>query len=185
VPIIAAETNVFPDDLLDRPLDDSPDRCWWAVYTKARQEKALARDLLKHEVPFYLPLVPKDNLIRGRRVRSIIPLFSGYVFVFGCQQERTRVLMTNRVSRILPVPDQEGLLSDLGQVWTLIEADAPLTIERRLKPGQRVRVKSGAMKGVEGKVVSRRASCRLLVAVHFLQQGVSVEIDDYMLEPLR
>ena len=38
--------------------------------------------------------------------------------------------------------------------------------------------------GMEGTVTSRRGACRLLVAINFLQQGVSVAIDDYMLEPL-
>ena len=42
---------------------------------KSRQEKSLARQLLGMEVPFYLPLIPKTTLIRGRRFTSQIPLF--------------------------------------------------------------------------------------------------------------
>ena len=183
MPILAAETVLYPDHLFDDFVDDFS-RCWWVVYTKARQEKALARQLLGHEIPFYLPLVAKDNSIRGRRVRSHVPLFNGYVFLFGTEEERVQTLTTNRVSRILPVDDQECLVGDLKQVRHLIETDAPLTIERRLMPGRRVRVKTGAMMGLEGIVTSRRGDSRLLVAVNFLQQGVSVAIDDFMLEPL-
>ena len=128
--------------------------------------------------------VPKDNHIRGKRVRSYIPLFTGYVFLFGTEADRIRALATNRVARILPVADQEELRNDLRQVHHLIESDAPLTIERRLMPGRRVRVIAGAMAGLEGKVTARRSGCRLFVAVNMLQQGVSVAIDDYMLEPI-
>ena len=43
-------------------------------------------------------------------------------------------------------------------------------------------MKTGALRGLEGVVVKRHSKCRLLVAVNYLQQGVSVEIDDCALE---
>ena len=185
MPILAAETSIFPENLFELAEPEPPDRNWLAVYTKARQEKAMARQLVAREIPFYLPLVAKNSSSsRGRRVRSFVPLFNGYIFLFGTEEERVGALTTNRISRILPVEDQPQLCQDLMQVYHLIEADAPLTIERRIMPGRRVRVKAGAMMGMEGTVTSRRGACRLLVAINFLQQGVSVAIDDYMLEPL-
>ena len=120
-----------------------PDRRWWAVYTKSRQEKALARHLIGHQVPFYLPLIPKDNIIRSRRVRSHVPLFSGYIFLFGSEEERVTTLTTNRISRILPVADQDQLRRDLANVHGLIDRNAPLAVEQRLTPGDPVRIKSG------------------------------------------
>ena len=63
-------------------------------------------------------------------------------------------------------------------------SDAPLTVERRLVPGNRVRVRHGPLAGIEGVVLTRRGNTQLLVAVNFLQQGASVEIDDYVLEPI-
>ena len=186
MPILEKETSVFPDNLLEQPEPEpgSSERQWWAIFTKARQEKALARDLLAYQIPFYLPLVPKENRIRGRLVQSYIPLFSGYVFLYGCDDERVRSLTTNRISRILPVVDQLQLRTDLMHLHHLIEVDTPLTIERRLEPGNRVRIKNGPMLGLEGVVTQRRGKRRLLVAVQFLQNGVSVEIDDFMVEPL-
>lgn len=184
MPIHPAETSIFPEDLLEASPPEPSERCWQVIYTKARQEKALARELLKYEVPFYLPLVPKDRMIRNKRVRSHLPVFAGYVFLFGSEEERVQALKTNRISRILSVDDQEQLAHDLAQIRRLIAADAPLTIERRLMPGRRVRVKSGVMLGLEGTVLSRRGDTRLLVAINFLQQGASVAIDDFMLEPI-
>jgi hypothetical protein len=40
------------------------------------------------------------------------------------------------------------------------------------------------MMGMEGIIVKRRGRTRLLVAVSFLQQGVSIEIDSYLVEPI-
>lgn len=184
MPILDREQSQFPENLLTGLADRVGSRQWWVVYTKARQEKAFARQLVGFEIPFYLPLVRKNNLIRGRRVQSHIPLFGGYVFLFGNEQERVQSLTTNRISSILQVKDQQQLTHDLRQIEQLIEQEAPLTVESRLVPGDVVRVRKGPLAGVEGVVVSRRGRTRLLVAVTMLQQGVSVEIDDFLLEPL-
>ncbi len=184
MPILKEEQNLYPETLLDEPPRDVSDRRWYALYTKARQEKSLARELLKHGVPFYLPLVKKINLTRGRRRTSLVPLFGGYVFVYGTESERLKALTTNRVSRVLSVEDPDRLVFDLRQLRQMIAADAPLTIERRLEAGRPVRVRRGAFAGLEGTVLKRRGETRLLVSVNFLQQGASVEIDDFLLEPL-
>ena len=55
MPIHPAETSVFPADLLEEPPLGPSQRSWQVIYTKARQEKALARELVKLEVPFFLP----------------------------------------------------------------------------------------------------------------------------------
>jgi hypothetical protein len=38
--------------------------------------------------------------------------------------------------------------------------------------------------GLEGVIISRRGEDRLLVGVHFLQQGVSILIQDFQVEPI-
>ena len=184
MPILLAEPQSFPADLLSGSSDQPSDRHWWVLQTRSRQEKSLARDLLSRDIPFYLPQVRQTAIIRGRRRTSFIPLFTGYLFLFGNESERYTSMTTNRISSVLPVPDAVQFQRDLQQIWQLIESNTPLTTEGRLKAGDRVRVKKGALAGVEGTVIDRRGQCRLLVAVHLLQQGVSMEIDDYMLEPI-
>ncbi len=184
MPILEAETRMFPDNLLQEGTPDTEDRNWWALMTKSRQEKAVARHLLAREVPFYLPLIWKDNFLRGRRVRSHIPLFTNYIFLYGTPEERTTSLQSNRLIQILPVTEQSELLCDLRNIEQLICAGAALTVESRLQPGRRVRIKSGVMRGIEGLITRRRTRSRLLVALRFLESGASVEIDDYMLEPI-
>ena len=184
MPILKEEPSMYPETLLDASPSEAAQRCWLALYTKARQEKSLARELLKYRIPFYLPLVRKTNVARGRRRTSLVPLFAGYVFLYGSEEERVRTLTTNRISRVLPVNDPDQLLFDLRQLRQLIVANAPLTVESRLGPGQRVRVRQGAFAGLEGSVLKRRGETRLLVSINFLQQGASVEIDDFMLDPL-
>ena len=95
MPVLTQEPCSFPENLLDDPIDvqqsDSPasDRVWWVVYTKSRQEKSLARDLLGYRIPFYLPQVPRDHLVRGRRVRAMSPCTRG---TCSCSGRPTSVL---------------------------------------------------------------------------------------------
>ena len=184
MPILAAEPSLFPENLLSDLSLHTPERRWWAIYTKSRQEKSLARQLLALEVPFYLPLIPKVSNIGGRRVKSLLPLFGGYLFLYASDEERMQALATNRIAQMWSAPQSQDLTHDLQQIRALIDSGVPLTTEGRLAAGQRVRVTGGALEGLEGVVVSRRGEDRLLVAVQFLQQGVSIQISDYMLEPI-
>lgn len=184
MPVIAEEPAIYPEGLLNGFSQEPSERRWWALYTRARQEKAVARRLFAWEVPFYLPQVRKLNRIRGRRVASWVPMFAGYVFLYGTDEERVQSLTTNRISRIIPVGDSLALIHDLRQIEALIASGAPLTLESRLQPGAQVKVRCGPLQGMEGTIVSRRGQTRLLVSVNFLMQGASVDIDDYMVEAI-
>lgn len=186
MPMLPLERSIFPDNLLDdyQPEVGELSVRWWALYAKSRQEKALARQLLAYQVPFYLPLVSTKQYVRGRRQSSYLPLFAGYVFAYGTDEQRVAALTTNRISRILPVHEHVELIKDLRQIRDLIARKAPLTLESRLDRGARVRVRRGALMGLEGEIIRRNGKDRLLVAVKYLQQGVSVEIDDCMVEQI-
>jgi transcription antitermination factor NusG len=178
--------NVFPQNLLEGGLLDSSDctRTWWALYTKARQEKALAKDLYAQQIPFYLPVVERMKTYGKRKVRADTVMFTGYVFLLATEDERARSLKTNRISRVLEVPDPLRLQFDLRQLQRVIESGEPLTIEDRLTKGDRVRVKRGHLRGLEGVVLRRRDQTRLLVTVDFLQKGATLVIDADIIEPL-
>jgi hypothetical protein len=183
MPILEKETDCWPPDLLDQSLETlNGGRCWWTLYCKARQEKSIARYLEAHELSFYLPLRPKVSHRRGRRWESHVPLFTGYVFLFGTSEDRVLSLKSNRISTILHVADQAGLHGDLQQVRRVIESGVTLTPEEQLLPGRLVRIHGGPLTGLEGRVMHRAGSCRLVISVDFLKQGVSVEVDDYFLE---
>jgi transcriptional antiterminator RfaH len=186
MPILPGEPDLFPAELFNR-LDDEglATGQWWAMYTMARREKELMRRLRALEIAFYSPLVPKRTRSPNGRVReSFVPLFASYVFVYGDEQQRHQALTTNCISRCLNVPDGAQLMHDLCQIRQLIQLGAAVTVESRIEPGRRVRVRSGPMLGMEGTVVKRRGKAWLVVAVEFLQQGASVLLEDFQVEPL-
>jgi transcriptional antiterminator RfaH len=186
MPILARELDLYPEDLLDAvECRAGGDRVWWALYCRPRHEKQLMRRLPPLEVSFYGPLVPKTVRQQSGRLRTAyVPLFAGYVFIFGDSADRYQSLTTSCVSRCLPVFDSESLGRDLRQIRHLIAVGAPLTVEARLQAGTRVRIRSGPFRGLEGVIFRRQGPRRLLVAVNFLQQGASVALDQCEVEPI-
>jgi transcriptional antiterminator RfaH len=184
MPTLAAEPSLYPEDLFDVESFDGQDRNWWAVYTKPRQEKSLVRQLVAQRVPVYLPLVNRQAVVNRRRIKSLVPLFSSYVFVYADPEERIKTLDTNRVVQMIQAPNSAETARDLRRIQAMVNSGASLSLESGLTPGTMVRVKTGSLLGLEGEIISRRGETRLLVAVKFLQQGVSILIDDFQVEKL-
>lgn len=183
MPLLPREPDIFPENLFSGEVEAGAAQRWRVIYTIPRREKALMRRLLRMQIPFYCPLVKRRLRSTSGRVRfSYTPLFPGYVFIRADEDQRYQTLTTNCVSRCLEVPDASELVHDLQQICQLIRSDAPLTPEAQLEPGMRIRVRSGPLMGLEGTVVKRRGMQRLLVIVRFLQQGASVQLEDYQVE---
>jgi transcription antitermination factor NusG len=192
MPILPKQRDIFPAELLEAGESDplgkataAADARWVAFYTLARREKDLMRKLEAAAIPFYAPLVRRRLHTAGGRVRhSYVPLFAGYVFAPVDDEQRRDALATNTVARWLSIPDERMLVTDLRAIKRLIDSEHPLTPEARIEPGPLVRVKSGPLRGVEGVVLKRRGEQRLMVAVRFLNQGASIELEDVDLERL-
>jgi len=190
MPILPKQRDIFPAGLLaesggPREAQEAGSGHWVAFYTLARREKDLMRKLEAASIPFYAPLVRRRLRSAAGRVRSsFVPLFPGYVFSLVDDEQRRAALATNTVARWLSIADERMLVDDLLAIKRLIDTDKPLTPEARIEPGQPVRVRSGALRGLEGTVVKRKGEDRLLVAVRFLNQGASIELEDVDLERL-
>ena len=182
MPILSREPDLFPEELLDELYSpESAERLWWAVHTRPRQEKSLARELHRWRIPFYLPQVDRRRLIAGRKFTAHVRLFAGYLFLLGDQEERVAAQVTHRVVRTLEVPDQEGFWGDLRQIEQLIASGVPITPEDRLKPGKKVEIRSGPLVGLTGTIVRGASGRRFVVQVDFIQRGASVLVEDVLL----
>jgi transcription antitermination factor NusG len=109
MPILAREPDFYPFNLWENCApSSSDDECtWWCLHAKPRQEKAIAREVHNAEVAYCLPQAKKDGRTpQGRRIESIVPLFPGYMFLRGKEQDRPLALRGDRIVAILEVPDQ-------------------------------------------------------------------------------
>lgn len=186
MPILAQETDVYPEDLLTR--DDfaaQGEAQWWAVYTRSRQEKQLMRALIASEIPCYCPIIPNRFRSNSGRLRtSYLPLFANYVFMYADGYNRYQALKSNLIVKTIEVKDGHELTQDLRQIQRIVQSGAPLSVETRLQPGCKVRIKSGPLTHVEGVILKRQGADFLFVAVNFLQQGALIKLEDCEVEPV-
>lgn len=159
---------------------------WWVAHTRSRNEKALAQDLSRLDVPHYLPLRRKVTRSprSGRLSHSTVPVFTGYLFFNATESQRYRVLATNRVAKTLYVHSQESLVLQLRYVYQVLCTGTEFEHLYGIQVGQWVRVVCGPLTGVEGCVVQKLAQTRLAINVNTLGQSVVVEVDGNWLETI-
>jgi len=155
---------------------------WWVAHTKSRNEKALAWQLQKRDIPYFLPMTQKVTRKKGRTFRSLLPLFTGYVFFCGDENQRLEVLKTNRLANLIEVPDRVKLVAELKPIERVILQGKPLCPHKYIEKGQRCRVIAGPLKDTEGMIVQTPTQTRLILQVDMLGQATSVEIDSDMIE---
>jgi transcription antitermination factor NusG len=157
---------------------------WWVAHTKSRNEKALASELVGKNVSYFLPMRWKTSYKAGRKLRSLLPLFGGYLFFCGDERQRLEVLKTNRVANCIEVKDQAKLVKELSQIERAINAGVDLTPHDYIKVGQRCRVTGGPLAGLAGIVIRSGTAARLVLQVDMLGQAASVEVDTDLIEPV-
>jgi transcriptional antiterminator RfaH len=183
MPILPAEPDLHPRDLWERDDLGSLGERWWCLHTKPRQEKAVARTLRSRNVAYYLPQVVKvDRTPQGRKIRSNVPLFTGYVFLLGDELARVEALRTNRLAQVLEVYDQDTLVHDLRQIHQMLTSGLSVFPEPIMPVGARVRITSGPLMGIVGTVIRRGKRDQFVAVVQFLGRGATVELEDWQVE---
>jgi transcriptional antiterminator RfaH len=185
MPILPAEPDLHPPDLWQGGGRITPPERWWCLHAKPRQEKAVARALRFLDISYYLPQVVKvDRTPQGRKIRSIIPLFTGYLFLLGDEFARVEALRTNRLVNVLEIVDQETLIRELRQIYQMLSSGLTVLPESVMPVGARVRIKTGPLMGIEGTVIRRGKRDQFVAVVQFLGRGASVDLEDWQAERL-
>jgi transcription termination/antitermination protein NusG len=163
-------------------------RSWYALLTQARHEKMVAHRLQERGISAFLPLVTEVRQWRRRKRKVELPLFSCYVFakLLPTNEDRLRSLRIDGVFSLVgpkgvgtPIPDDQ-----IEAVQRLVEGNLPWGSHPFLKIGQRVRIRSGALDGLEGILVSRSGESTLIVSIDAIQRSLAVRIEGYDVEPV-
>jgi transcription antitermination factor NusG len=170
------ETPRLPDIFLEP--------CWYAAYTCANHEKRVAQQLGERNVEHFLPLYETVRRWRDRRVRLQLPLFPCYLFVRVPLRDQIRVLQVSSVVRLVGFGEHPIALAE-NEIETLRKG-----LDSRwarphpyLSRGKRLRVKSGPLTGMEGILLRRKGSFRVVLSIDLIKSSVAVEVDTADLMP--
>ena len=161
---------------------------WFAVRTRSRHEKVVERQLQGQGIQVFCPVLSQIRQWSDRRKQIDSPLFPGYAFVriAPSPAEKVRVLRTLGVVELvgrqgygIPIPTEQ-----IEAVRVLVGSKTPFAQHGFLKVGQRVRIRGGALDGVEGIMVAQNGARNLVISVDPIQRSLSIRIDGYQIEPL-
>jgi len=161
---------------------------WYAVRTRSRHEKMVADQLDKLGVENFLPLVKRTRQWSDRVKEVELPLFSGYTFVrvVLTSADRLRVLQTHGVAGFVGINCGGTAIPEnqIEDIRTLLASEVTFEEQPYLRVGQRVRVRGGALDGVEGILSAQNDDRSLVISLEPIQRSLSVRIQGYTVEPV-
>src|SRR5438874_12427848 len=143
---------------------------WYVAYTRANHEKRVAEQLERRAVEYLLPFYTSVRRWKDRRVQLELPLFPGYVFFRLPLRDRLRVLEVPGVVRLvgfnghpaaLPQKEIEALRESIARQLK-VEPHPYLTV------GRRVRIKSGPLSGLDGILIRRKGTYRVVLSIEMI-----------------
>jgi transcription antitermination factor NusG len=160
-----------------------PELPWFAAHTKPRREKKLAEYCQRQAIATTLVTYRSAHKYRGKTVVFNKPLFPGYVFLRLEPGQKESVRQSDHVANLLEVFDQENFGRQLQNILLALETDLEVRLAPVIDEGTRVRIKSGPLQGIEGRVEQRYGPTTVLLRLDFISQAAAVKIDAHLLEP--
>ena len=173
---------------MNEPLPSfNANRSWCAVHTRYQHETLVETLLVRKGFETFLPTYKKLHRWKDRKKQMTHPLFPGYVFVANAQMEKPRVVSTPGVCAIVSVAGVPALISD-SEISTIRRAVLnPFAVEPHayLTSGDLVRIVTGPFEGMEGILVRKKGSTRLVISVELLGRSAAIEMDESVVQLIK
>ncbi len=159
---------------------------WFAVRVKSNFEKRVVAILRNKGLDAFLPEYKSRRRWSDRYKTVDCPLFPGYVFCRVDLSHRLAVMTTPGFLYIVgvgkkPAPVDE---EEIAGIQAVVRSGLSALPSRTLAVGQRVRLESGPLSGLEGILLQVGTQKRICVGVTLLRRGVSVEVDREWILPI-
>ena len=163
----------------NEPQNTASERNWYALLTRHQHEKSIALALANKNHEVYLPLYRSARQWKDRPKQIWLPLFPCYLFIREGMDRQLQIVSTPGVIRIVAWGGRPAIIpqSQLDAVRQIVESPFPIETHPFIQFGDRVRVKSGPLMGLEGILTRTKGVARLVVTVEMLGRSAAVEID--------
>jgi len=165
---------------------ETESQTWFALQVRTRWESSTSVLLSGKGYQTLLPTYQTRKRWSGK-VREIqAPLFPGYVFCQFDVQKRLPILVTPGVISIVsrgrvPQPVDQ---TEIAAIQTVVASGIQAEPWPYLELGQKIRIESDALQGVEGILINFKGNHRIVVSVSLLRRSVALEIDRCCVRPI-
>lgn len=154
---------------------------WHAIYVNSRTEKKVAETLQSKKVQSYVPLVKTMRQWSDRKKAVELPLLNGYVFVNCTPAQNDTIVQTKGVVSFVKSEGRIALIRDheIDRLKQLVELGYQLEasgIRREYKEGDKVKISSGVLRGLEGYVVDGTEHRQIEVVLESIGQCILVKL---------
>jgi len=157
---------------------------WFVAHTRPRCEKKLVEYCDEIMVSTTLPLYKSVRKYRGKKVIFEKPLFPSYVFLQAVPEQRGKIYQSKYVANLLAVHDQQLFIRQLGDILRALDTGLEIQLAPEIGEGARVKIKSGPLAGMEGRVEGRYGMDVVLLRLDFIGQAAAVKLNAEDLELL-
>lgn len=159
---------------------------WHAVYVSSRTEKKISENLNNKGIEAYVPIVKTMRQWSDRKKMVELPLLNGYVFVKINSLENDKVLQTKGIVNFVRSEGKIAVIRDIeiDRLKQLVELGYHLEangISKHYKEGDKVRISSGVLKGIEGYVVGENENNQIDVLLESIGQCIRVKLPKELL----
>ena len=152
-------------------------RTWYVLHVKPRTEKKVDDFLAALRVFHYLPLLRKETRVQRRKVVRFLPVFPGYVFTRLSPEERAQVFGTRNIVQTILVTQPRRMIHPLRQVEHALRLPGDLRVAEQFAEGEYVKVVSGPLRGLEGRVRHVGDSASIVLSVDILGRAIEASVD--------
>lgn len=157
---------------------------WCAVQVRPRYETLVSTILRTKGYEEFVPVYIQKRQWTDRCKEIELPLFPTYVFCRFVSKIWGSIVTTPGVIRILGSANQISVIDDeeIESIKRVLQAGMKVEPVAHATIGERVRITSGPLAGVEGTVTGYKNRCRLILSIELIQSSVALEIDGHRLE---
>jgi transcription antitermination factor NusG len=161
-------------------MEKTPEYKWYVIYTKPRNEKKVAAELLAKGIEHYCPLIKTMRQWSDRKKVIEVPLFNSYLFVFVSEKEFFEVLTVKGVVKYITferkaVAIPEYQIEAIKQ--TLLNEIKFEVSTENFKIGQKIEIINGVLSGVLGEIVTISGKKQLLLRIENIGYSLLININ--------
>lgn len=162
---------------------------WYAIYVHSRSEKKVYERLTEMGIEAYLPMITVVKRWSDRLKKVDEPLFKSYLFVRADEKTHFDIVSLSGVTKFVSF-EKKAVVVPENQINAVKKfcndyVDGEKQIDNKeLHEGQLVRITTGEMQGLIGRLAAINNKRRLIVYIESVGQYLPINISRSKVEPV-